>query len=93
MKAVRTDPLLCAWAALIALSGCSAVVSALVGEGLNRSVAGAAILLLALLKSRVILSRYLGLWQAPGWLRGFSITLSFFAALLLGLYLVPNLTG
>ena len=79
--------------ALIALSGGSALVSMLVGNGLNRSLAGTAILLLALLKSRVILSRYLGLWQAPRWLRGFSITLSFFAVLLLGLYLVPGLMG
>lgn len=93
MTAVRTDPLVRAWIALIALSGCSAVVSALVDGGLNRSLAGAAILLLALFKSRVILSRYLGLWQAPSLLRGFTITLGFFAALLLGLYLIPNLTG
>ena len=91
MKVMATDPLLRAWIALIALSGGSAIVSVLVGTGLNRSVAGTAILFLALFKSRVILSRYLGLWQAAGWLRGFSITLVFFAALLLGLYLVPNL--
>ena len=93
MRNMASDSLLRAWMALIALSGGSAVVSMLVGSGLNRSLAGTAILLLALLKSRVILSRYLGLWQAPSWLRGFSITLSFFAMLLLGLYLVPNLMG
>jgi hypothetical protein len=69
------------------------MVSAFVGIGLNRNMAGVAILLLALLKSRVILSRYLGLWQAQSWLRGFNITLCFFAALLLGLYLLPTLFG
>ncbi len=90
---MAADPLLRAWIALIALSGGSAVVSMLVGSGLNRNLTGTAILILALLKSGVILSRYLGLWQAPRWRRGFSITLSFFVLLLLGLYLLPNLMG
>ena len=84
---MRADPLLRAWLSLIALSGGSAVVAAMVGAGFNRSAAGAAILLLAVMKARVILSRSLGLASSRAWLRGFSTVLVFFAALLLGLYL------
>ena len=84
------DPLLLrAWVILVALSGGSAVVAALVDTGVNRSAAGAAILLLAVMKARVILSRYLGLAQSRALMSGFSTVLGFFAALLLGLYLVP----
>jgi hypothetical protein len=38
------------------------------------------VLALAGLKARVILSRYLGLGSAPGWLRGFDLGLGLFLA-------------
>ena len=81
-----------AWVWLIALSGGSAVVAVLVGQGLDRRAAGAAILLLALLKSRTILSRYLGLAEAPSLQRGFNLVLSIYFVLLLALYLIGGTT-
>ena len=87
------DTLTKAWIWLIALGGGSAVVAVLVGEGLDRRIAGAAILLLALLKSRTILSRYLALDEAPSLRRGFNLVLSIFFALLLALYLIGGTTA
>ena len=86
------DALTKAWIWLIALSGGSAIVSLMVGQGMDRRLAGAAILFLALLKSRTILSRYLGLVDAPSWRRGFNLVLTFFCALLLALYLIGGTT-
>ena len=40
---------------------------------------------------RLILTRYLGLANAPFWRRGFDVTLGLFVLLLLALYLVPAL--
>ncbi len=56
-------------------------------------VAGVLILLLALFKARIILSRYLGLSQVPTWRRGFNLSLSLFCLMLLGLYLASGLTA
>ena len=86
-----SDPLNKAWFALVALSGASAVVAELAIGGLDRRVVGAVVLLLALMKARVILSRYLGLAEAPSWQRGFNLVLTLFCLLLLGLYLIPAL--
>ena len=86
------DTLTKAWIWLIVLSGGSAVVAVLVDQGLDRRLAGAAILLLALFKSRMILSRYLDLAEAPTLRRGFNLVLSLFFALLLGLYLIGGTT-
>ncbi|MCA0872492.1 nitric oxide reductase F protein [Seohaeicola saemankumensis] len=80
-----SEPLVKAWAALIALSLGAALLTVL---GLPARVTGAAIVLVALAKARVILARYLGLDAAPGVLRGFTMVLGLFAALVLGLYLV-----
>ena len=52
-------------------------------------VAGIGVLVLAWLKARIVLSRYLGLASAPSWQRGFEISLALFCLLLLGLYLSP----
>lgn len=76
------DPLLRAWLALVALSGLATVLSLHSGR-----VFGAAILLIALVKARLILSRYLGLAQVRSWLSGFSAACSLLGALLLALYL------
>lgn len=92
MTRIGPDILSRAWLMLMALSGGSAVVAELVGSGLDRRLAGAMIILLALLKARIILSRYLGLSQAPTWRRGFNLSLSLFCLMLLGLYLASGLT-
>ena len=80
--------LLTTWIWLITLSGGSAVVAYVTTQGIDRRLTGAAILMLALVKSRFILSRFLGLSQAPGWLAGFSWVIGLVGVLILGLYLV-----
>lgn len=84
---MRTDPIFRAWIALLVLSGLATTISVLAGSVLDSRIAGALVLALALAKSRVILSRYLGLWQAPAWLRGFTVVLALFCLIVLGLYL------
>jgi len=51
-------------------------------------IAAAGILLLALIKTRVILARYLDLAQSPAWLRGFTLVLTAFAVVIFVLYLI-----
>jgi len=85
---MRTHVLLRAWLILIGLS----VASALVAHGLSgvvdRRLVGALILLLAFVKSRVILTWYLGLSQAPSWRRGFQVVLGLYCCVLFGFYLL-----
>jgi membrane protease YdiL (CAAX protease family) len=78
-----------AWVCLIALSFASTLLS-LPGHWANWPVVTAvAVLTLAWLKVRIILSRYLGLAAAPSWRRGAEFALAMLCLLLLGLYLVP----
>ncbi len=91
MRRALDDPLLRAWAALVALSLAStlaavAVESAAAAPGL-RAALGGAILAIAGLKARQIALRYLGLERAPFWRRGFGAAMWGFLALLLGLFL------
>lgn len=84
------DPILRAWLALLALSVASVVVAWLVGVGgFGEAATGAVIFILAWSKARIILSRYLGLWQAPTWLSGFNWVLGLYCLLMLGLFLIP----
>lgn len=83
------DPLSRAWLALIGLSGASAVVATAVTNDVARTGSGAVILLLAFLKARVILSRYLGLSQAPTWRAGFNWVIGIYCLVLLALFLIP----
>ncbi|WP_428643916.1 hypothetical protein [Roseibium sp.] len=85
------DPTLRAFLALTALSAGSVAVAAFTGAQFEAALTGTVVLALAFLKARVIVSRYLGLWQAPGWLAGFSWVLGIYCLLLLGLYLAPQL--
>ncbi len=78
-----------AWATLIALSLGSTALAVGAIPPAWQPVAGAAILILAWAKARVILARYLGLAAAPFWARGFGVALGVFCLVLLGLYLVP----
>ncbi|RLJ59367.1 cytochrome c oxidase subunit IV [Litoreibacter meonggei] len=88
---IKSDALTRAWVVLIALSGLSAVVSTMMDRGFDTRIMGSVVLALALMKARIILSRYLGLADAPSWRRGFNLTLTLFCLLLLGLYLFPQL--
>jgi len=80
--------LLNTWAALIVLSGGSALVAFVALHGTDRRLIGAVILTLALIKARLILSRFLGLAQASGWLAGFTVVIGLTGLLILGLYLI-----
>ena len=82
-------PLPRAWLTLMLLSAASTLIAAFVSAGIAPAAIGAAILALAWMKSRVILSRYLGLCRAPSWRAGFNWVLGLYCLLLLGLYLVP----
>ena len=76
-----------AWGMLMALSLASTLLSVPAIWLVWPVAAGVGVLILAWLKARIILKHYLGLSVAPGWQRGFDITLAIFLALLLGLYL------
>lgn len=78
-----------AWGALMGLSLASTLLSLPAIWLVWPVAAGIGVLVLAWLKARIILKRYLGLSAAPSWQRGFDITLAVFLALLLGLYLAP----
>jgi nitric oxide reductase NorF protein len=78
-----------AWGALIALSLGSTALSLSALWTLWPAAAGVAVLALAWLKARIILSRYLGLAAAPTWMGRFDFALAFLCLLLLGLYLLP----
>jgi len=86
-----TDPLTRAWIALVFLGLATTAIAALGPEAGARIWLGALILAIAFLKMRLILTRYLGLADAPFWCRGFDVTLGLFVLLLLVLYLVPAL--
>lgn len=90
------DKLTRAWVFLLLLSTVSTAVAILIDRGTAQdatgwinAAAGAVILGLALIKGRIILSRYLGLDSAPFWRRGFNFGLTVYALVLLGLYLAP----
>lgn len=81
----QLDPLARGWGLLIALSLASALATV---SGLPAKPAGLAVLALALIKARVILSRYLGLAAAPGWLTGSFAVLVLWALIAGGLFLI-----
>ena len=64
------------------LMGLSAISTAFAASGLSGAGFTLAVLALAGLKARVILSAYLGLSAAPGWQRGFDLGLTLLLALM-----------
>ena len=86
---MSTDLTIRAWIGLIVLSGVSVLIAAGAAGWLSAGAAGTLVLVFAWLKARVILSRYLGLWQAPVWLSGFNWTIGFYCLLLVVLFLIP----
>ncbi|MDA7964485.1 cytochrome C oxidase subunit IV family protein [Ruegeria sp.] len=74
-----------AWLWLLALSLGSTLLTLLPIPG---AVLAGGILILALIKARLILACYLDLAQSTPWLRGFTLVLTGFAALVYGLYLI-----
>ncbi|SLN53310.1 cytochrome C oxidase subunit IV family protein [Ruegeria meonggei] len=80
-----SDHLVVAWLGLLILSLASALVTM---APVPPAALGAGILMLALIKTRVILARYLDLAGSPAWLRGFTMVLTCFSAAIFGLYLI-----
>ena len=84
MAALHSPSVFQAWLRLLALSAGTAALTLL---PLPSVATGGRILLLAVLKSRLILSRYLALAQASGLLRGITVVLTGFAMLVFALSL------
>lgn len=74
-----------AWLALLALSLASTGATVL---PVPQQIVAAAVLVLALIKARVILARFLELSAARSWLSGLSIIIACFFGLVLGLFLI-----
>jgi len=82
-------PLINAWIALIVLSLATTALSIAGSDKTWVPVTGTAILLIAWIKARLVLARYMGLAAAPSWQGGFDICLGIFVLVLGGLYLAP----
>lgn len=74
-----------AWVTLLALSLASTLLTMLPAPP---AFVGSGILILALIKVRVILARYLDLADSPTWLRGFTFVMIAFGCLILALFLI-----
>lgn len=85
MRRFLSDPLSRAWLALLALSLAGALLTLV---PVPQALIGAGVLILALVKARLILSRYLELGQSPAWMRGIGTVLTGFVLLLLALSLL-----
>lgn len=90
---MRFDPTTRAWFTLIIISCASVMVASGGAQMLTAWGTGALVLVLAWIKARVVLSSYLGLCQAPRILSGFNWALGLFCLLLLGLYLIPEVSA
>ncbi|MCG7520968.1 cytochrome C oxidase subunit IV family protein [Ruegeria sp. Ofav3-42] len=73
------------WLSLLALSLATALLTLLSAPP---ELVGAGILILALIKARVILARYLDLAESPAWLCGFTMVLTGFSVVIFALYLI-----
>lgn len=80
-----------AWGSLIALGAATTLLSPGGVWEVWPIPAAMAVLSLAWLKARIILSTYLGLSAAPFWRRGFEFGLAVLCLILLGLYLLPTI--
>lgn len=76
-----------AWITLAALSAATTLLTLYRAGNEARSIIAAAVLLLAGLKARVILSRYLGLGTSRFWMRTFDLAIGGFLVVAYGLYL------
>lgn len=76
-----------AWVALAVLSAATALLTLHRAGSETRTIIAAAVLLLAGLKARVILSRYLGLGTSRFWMRTFDLAIGGFLVIAYGLYL------
>ena len=86
------DPLIRAWAGLMGLITAATLIAQVpLPAGWPQAARAGAILLIAGLKARIILSRYLGLWRAPWWQRGFVTVIALFLIVVFMLHLIAFL--
>lgn len=81
-----------AWITLAVLSAATTLLTLLRDSNEARSVIAAAVLLLAGLKARVILTRYLALASSRFWMRTFDLAIGGFLIVAYGLYLAGRTT-
>lgn len=79
------DPLIKTWAGLIALTAATTVLA-----GFDGRIAAPGLLLLAGLKARLILARFLHLSDAPGWLSAFTVPLFLWLGLIGAVYVITD---
>jgi len=75
-----------AWVALLVLSAATAALTTMHPEGAGRAIVAGGVLLLAGLKARVILGRYLGLAGSHFWMNAFGLAIGGFLLLSFALY-------
>jgi len=75
-----------AWISLAALSLGTVLIASSEGDGKSGMALAAGVLVLAGLKARVILARYLGLGGSRFWMNAFGLAIGLFLALSFGLY-------
>lgn len=76
-----------AWAALVVLSLGTVLIASNDGPGRTGAIAAGCVLVLAGLKARMILARYLGLAGSRFWTRSFDLAIGLFLGLSFALYL------
>lgn len=82
--------LLLAWVMLAALSAATTLTTLYRADTGSRTAIAAAVLVLAGLKARVILSRYLGLAASHFWSRTFDLAIGGFLAIAFAIYLAGS---
>jgi len=75
-----------AWGLLVALSLATTVLTLIEASGHVRLVIGGAVLVLAGLKARIILSRYLHLAHSAFWMRSFDMAIGLFLLIAFALF-------
>jgi hypothetical protein len=78
--------IIAAWGALIVLSLGTALLATAELMGHGKTAVAAGVLILAALKARVILTRYLGLACSRFWTRAFDLVIGLFLAIAFALY-------
>ena len=82
-----TRDLVHAWMALLLLSFCTVVIASTGRSMLGAGWIAASVLILAGLKARIILARYLGLAGSRFWTRVFDLIVGLFLAIAFAVYL------
>lgn len=86
----QSRDLVATWVILVGLCAGTTFLTVFKGTGFDRSWLALCILLLAGLKVRLILGRYLGLRASRFWTRGFDLATGLFLVVCFGLYVAAG---